>query len=109
MPKYTFYATQVIRLENETVIEAATLQEAMAQWAELSQDPKSLPFGTDEYAELPTAVLGVILKDGEHLPGVEAVMQGFQDTGWHGYGGRFDLDDAPEELRSVRELTVVKG
>lgn len=108
MPKYTFYSTQVVRLENETEIEAATLQEAMAMWAERSQTPKGLPFVPDPLGELPTARLGVIRKDGERLPGVEAVMRGFQNTGWEGYGGRFDLDDAPEELRSVRELSLVK-
>ena len=69
MPTYAFFATQTVRYLSETLVQADTLQDALAEFARLSQADDGLQWDTDPYGELPTATLEVIRKDGERIRG----------------------------------------
>ncbi len=96
MPTYSFVMTQTIYQEAQADIEAATFQEAMAELARRS-DARELGWGTGPDGDGTTSIVRAISKEGERLAGDP--LKG--NPGWWGLNGHFDLDDVPDELRTL--------
>lgn len=105
MPTYSFFMTQHVVLEAEFTVEAANVQDAMAQLAERSQARKDggryrqgLDWDTGPDGDGATTIVHSISRDGERL---RVNDDDGKPIKWFGLNGQFDMEGLPEELQGL--------